>query len=82
VGVQLPPRARWSQVLDLQFFLTAVKKSAEDAVARSERLVVLRERYLAEAATTRSNLSALVVAGSTRSARAGEEGVSIGSLAT
>lgn len=44
----------------LQFFLTAVQKSAEDAVIRSEKLVVLRERYLAEAATTRSNLSALV----------------------
>ncbi|MFT4166385.1 MAG: Fic family protein [Microlunatus sp.] len=44
----------------LQFFLTAVQKSAEDAVMRSEKLVTLRERYLAEAATTRSNLSALV----------------------
>lgn len=44
----------------LQFFLTAVQKSAEEAVMRSEKLVVLRERYLAEAATTRSNLSALV----------------------
>jgi Fic family protein len=44
----------------LQFFLTAVQWSAEDAVTRSENLVVLRERYLAEAATTRSNLSALV----------------------
>lgn len=44
----------------LQFFLTAVQRSAEDAIARSERLVVLRERYLTEAAKTRSNLSALV----------------------
>lgn len=44
----------------LQFFLTAVQKSAEDAVVRSEKLVGLRERYLAEAATTRSNLSALM----------------------
>jgi Fic family protein len=44
----------------LQFFLTAVEKSAEDAVTRSEKLVVLRERYLAEAARTRSNLTALV----------------------
>lgn len=44
----------------LQFFLTGVQKSAEDAVIRSETLVDLRERYLAEAATTRSNLSGLV----------------------
>ena len=44
----------------LQFFLTAVQRSAEDAVIRSEKLVILRERYIAEAATTRSNLSALV----------------------
>ncbi|OUZ10502.1 cell filamentation protein Fic [Aeromicrobium sp. PE09-221] len=44
----------------LQFFLTAVRRSAEDAVVRSEKLVDLRERYLSRAATTRSNLSALV----------------------
>lgn len=44
----------------LQFFLTAVQRSAEDAVIRSEKLVHLRERYIAEAATTRSKLSALV----------------------
>ncbi|MFT4009485.1 MAG: Fic family protein [Nocardioidaceae bacterium] len=44
----------------LQFFLTAVRRSAEDAIARSEKLVSLREQYLSEAATTRSNLSALV----------------------
>lgn len=44
----------------LQFFLTAVRRSAEDAVHRSERLVALREKYLAEAAGTRSNLAAVV----------------------
>lgn len=44
----------------LQFFLTAVRRSAEDAVHRAERLVALREKYLAEAARTRSNLAALV----------------------
>lgn len=44
----------------LQFFLTAVRRSADDAVRRSEKLVALREHYLAEAAKTRSNLPALV----------------------
>ena len=44
----------------LQFFLTAVRRSADDAVRRSEKLVALREQYLAEAAKTRSNLPALV----------------------
>lgn len=44
----------------LQFFLTAVRRSAEDAVYRAERLVALREKYLTEAAKTRSNLAALV----------------------
>jgi Fic family protein len=44
----------------LQFFLTAVKRSADDAVARAERLVSLREEYLAEATKTRSNLPSLV----------------------
>ena len=44
----------------LQFFLTAVRRSAEDAVHRSEQLVALREKYLAQAARTRSNLSAVV----------------------
>lgn len=44
----------------LQFFLTAVTRSADDAVARAERLVALREEYLREAAKTRSNLPALV----------------------
>lgn len=44
----------------LQFFLTAVKRQADDAVARAGRLVELRERYLAEASSTRSNLPVLV----------------------
>ena len=43
----------------LQFFLTAVRRSADDAVARSEKLVTLREAYLAEAAKARSNLVAI-----------------------
>lgn len=44
----------------LQFFLTAVRRSADDAVLRAERLVEVRERYLAEASASRSNLHALV----------------------
>src|SRR5680860_125134 len=44
----------------LQFFLTAVERSAEDAVARAGRLVTLREIYLEEAAKTRSHLPGLV----------------------
>lgn len=44
----------------LQFFLTAVRRSADDAVRRAEKLVTLRERYLLEASGTRSNLPALV----------------------
>jgi Fic family protein len=44
----------------LQFFLTAVRRSSDDAVRRAEKLVTLREQYLAEAAQARSNLPALV----------------------
>lgn len=44
----------------LQFFLTAVRRSADDAVNRAERLVDVRERYLAEAAKSRSHLPTLV----------------------
>lgn len=44
----------------LQFFLTAVRRSSDDAVVRSEQLVALRERYLAEAAKSRSNLAAVI----------------------
>lgn len=40
--------------------LIKTRRSAEDAVHRAERLVALREKYLADAAKTRSNLSALV----------------------
>ena len=44
----------------LQFFLTAVRRSADDAVARAGKLVSLRESYLEEASRTRSNLPGLV----------------------
>jgi Fic family protein len=44
----------------LQFFFTAVKRQADDAVARAGALVDLRERYLREASQTRSHLQALV----------------------
>jgi len=44
----------------LQFFLTAVRRQADDAVERAGRLVETRERYLAEAVRTRSNLPRLV----------------------
>ena len=44
----------------LQFFLTAVRETANDAVHRAGRLVELRERYLAEARATRSSLHVLV----------------------
>lgn len=43
----------------LQFFLQAVKEQATDANQRSRHLIAIRERYLAEAASTRSSLSAL-----------------------
>lgn len=43
----------------LQFFLTAVQRSAEDAVSRAERLVALRDQYMTEAAQSRSNLGAV-----------------------
>lgn len=44
----------------LQFFLTAVARSSEDAVARAGQLVSLREAYLDEAVKSRSNLPGLV----------------------
>jgi Fic family protein len=44
----------------LQFFLTAVKRQADDAVGRSASLVALRERYSVEAASARSRIGALV----------------------
>ncbi|MCM0622613.1 Fic family protein [Nocardioides bruguierae] len=44
----------------LQFFLTAVRRAADDAVVRAEQLVEVRERYIKEANATRSNLHSLV----------------------
>lgn len=43
----------------LQFFLHAVKEQAVDANTRSIRLIQIRERYLADAAATRSSLPLL-----------------------
>jgi Fic family protein len=44
----------------LQFFLTAVRRQADDAVERSGHLIELRESYLEEASRTRSSLPVLV----------------------
>lgn len=44
----------------LQFFLTAVKRQAEDASTRATQLIDLREHYLAEAVQTRSRLPGLI----------------------
>jgi Fic family protein len=44
----------------LLFFLDAVKSQANDAVARSQALVAIRESYLSDAIQTRSSLPALV----------------------
>lgn len=44
----------------IQFFCTAVSNQARDAVARAMSLVQLRERYLAEASTSRSKLAGVV----------------------
>ncbi|AYY11421.1 Fic family protein [Actinobacteria bacterium YIM 96077] len=44
----------------LQFFLTAVRRQADDAVERAGRLIELRESYRKEAAQSRSSLPALV----------------------
>lgn len=44
----------------LQFFFTAVKRQADDAVTRASALVELRERYLRDASHSRSNLPGLV----------------------
>ncbi len=43
----------------LQFFLHAMREQAIDATRRSIQLIQIRERYLAEAAETRSNLMLL-----------------------
>jgi Fic family protein len=44
----------------LQFFLTAIKFQADDAVERAGQLVNLREQYFKDAAKSRSNLAGLV----------------------
>jgi len=44
----------------LRFFLRAVKEQADDAVARSRKLIAIRENYLREAVTGRSSLPQLV----------------------
>lgn len=44
----------------LQFFLTAVQRSADDAVWRAKRLIDVREKYIQEAGRTRSSLLALI----------------------
>lgn len=44
----------------LQFFLTAVRRQAEDGVSRARQLVDLRERYIQEAAQARSRVGELV----------------------
>jgi Fic family protein len=44
----------------IQFFLTAVAAQAEDAVARAEQLVDLRERYRLDLAGTRSRAAEVV----------------------
>lgn len=44
----------------LQFFLTAIRRSSEDATERAGRLVHVRERYLAESFRSRSQLPVLV----------------------
>lgn len=44
----------------LQFFLTAIRRSADDAVARPKKLVYVRERYLAEASESRASLHAVI----------------------
>lgn len=44
----------------LQFFLTAVKRQADDGVDRAGKLVRLRERYLADAARARSRVGELI----------------------
>jgi len=43
-----------------QFFLTAVKRQADDGVDRAGKLVRLRERYLADAARSRSRVGELI----------------------
>jgi Fic family protein len=44
----------------LQFFLTAVKRQADDAVDRAGRLIALRESLTSEAASARSRVGSLI----------------------
>lgn len=44
----------------LQFFLSAIKNQADDAVWRARKLVQLRQEYLQESYKTRSNLPQLI----------------------
>ncbi len=44
----------------LQFFLTAVTKSVEDAVDRARRLTELRDQYMTESMRTRSRIGEIV----------------------
>ncbi len=44
----------------LQFFLTAVRRQAEDAINRATALIDLREEWIVAAASSRSRLSAVV----------------------
>ena len=44
----------------LQFFLTAMRRRADDAITRATALIDLREEWLALAASSRSRLSAVV----------------------
>lgn len=44
----------------LQFFLTALQRSADDAVDRAQKLVMIREEYFTAAARVRSQLPALI----------------------
>jgi Fic family protein len=44
----------------LQFFLTAVKRQADDAVNRATSLITLRQQYTVEAATSRSRIGGIV----------------------
>jgi Fic family protein len=43
-----------------QFFLTAVKQQADDAVDRASKLIALREEFTAEAALARSRIGSLI----------------------
>jgi Fic family protein len=44
----------------LQFFLTAVTKSSEDAVTRATKLIELRDRYMSDSLNSRSRVGGIV----------------------